>query len=155
LADKKPLLVMFAHPRCPCTKASLGELEQLVRLAKGQFDAAVLFYQPDENAKAWSSTDLVDQARAIPGVRVLFDSGAVVTKRFAVATSGHTLLYVPDGHLLFSGGITGSRGHLGDNSGLAAVFKIITNHSTTAGTSPVFGCELLTGCTKNQLASHL
>src|SRR5690349_12240576 len=27
---KRPTLVMFAHPRCPCTRASVGELELLM-----------------------------------------------------------------------------------------------------------------------------
>src|SRR5207244_11246035 len=35
---EKPQLVMFAHPRCPCTKASLGELELLAARAQGRFE---------------------------------------------------------------------------------------------------------------------
>src|SRR5688572_26409130 len=51
----KPQLVMFAHPRCPCTRASLGELELLVAQARGKFDAAVLFSEPPDAAEAWSN----------------------------------------------------------------------------------------------------
>src|SRR5689334_13283832 len=35
----KPQLIVFAHPQCPCTRATLAELEQLVARAKKQFDA--------------------------------------------------------------------------------------------------------------------
>jgi len=155
LSANKPLLLMFAHPRCPCTKASLAELEQLVEIAKTQFEAAVLFYEPKENSKAWSNTPLIDEARLVPGLRVILDRDGKLAKRFAVETSGHTLLYSPDGDLLFTGGITACRGHLGDNLGLAAVSRIIAKPSIRDRTStPVFGCELFNQCTKNQTASR-
>ena len=153
----KPLLVMFAHPRCPCTKASLGELEQLVARAQNQFDATIAFYTPRGGSKACSNSALVREARSIPGVRVQFDNDGNLAKRFGIETSGHTLVYSPDGKLLFSGGITGSRGHLGDNTGFAAVQAIISNHSSLLAptTTPVFGCELFDRCTRNEIAeSH-
>ena len=157
VSSPKPLLVMFAHPRCPCTKASLAELEQLIASANNQFEATVVFFEPKGASKAWSSTALIDQARLIPGLRILFDLDGDLARRFAIETSGHTLVYGADGNLLFSGGITGSRGHLGDNTGFAAVSKIITNHSIQLArttTTPVFGCELLNQCTRNQTADH-
>src|SRR3954453_1056213 len=36
-------LVMFAHPRCPCTRASLRELESLMAQAEGRISAQVIF----------------------------------------------------------------------------------------------------------------
>ena len=152
----KPLLVMFAHPRCPCTKASLGELEQLVARAQNQFDVAVVFYEPAGGSKAWSSSGLVGEARSIPGVRVQFDSDGNLAKRFSIETSGHTLVYGANHKLLFSGGITGSRGHFGDNKGLAAVEDIIRDHSSPLArtTTPVFGCELFERCTRNEIAER-
>ena len=145
---------MFAHPRCPCTKASLGELEQLVAHAGNQFEATVLFYEPSGGSKDWSSSSLVDEARLIPGVRVGFDKDANLAKRFGIGTSGHTLVYGADGKLLFSGGITGSRGHLGDNAGYAAILKILNDHYSPLSrtTTPVFGCELFERCTRNEIA---
>src|SRR5438045_3478883 len=50
LPSNKPLLVMFAHPRCPCTKASLGELELLVAQAKDRFETVVLFCEPENRS---------------------------------------------------------------------------------------------------------
>ena len=152
----KPLLVMFAHPRCPCTKASLGELEQLVARAQNQFDATIAFYTPRGGSKAWSSTALVGEARSIPGVRINFDTNGNLAKLFGIETSGHTLFYGANGKLLFSGGITASRGHLGDNTGFAAVQRIITNHSSPLArtNTPVFGCELFERCTRNEIAER-
>jgi hypothetical protein len=147
---------MFAHPRCPCTKASLGELEQLVTRAQNQFEATVVFYAPQGGSKAWSSSALVREARSIPGVRVGFDQDGLLARRFGIETSGHTLVYGADGKLLFSGGITASRGHLGDNMGCAAVVKIVSNHSSLLArtTTPVFGCELFDRCTRNEIAER-
>ena len=31
--EGKPTVVMFAHPRCPCTRASLGELSKICATA--------------------------------------------------------------------------------------------------------------------------
>jgi len=148
----KPLLVMFAHPRCACTKASLEQLNILCGRGKGSFDAAILFFEPENPPGAWTKTDLIESARSMPGLRVFFDDGGNVAKRFGVQTSGHTLLYGPQGNLLFSGGITGARGHLGDNRGCDAVLKLVRNESIAPdrAKSDVFGCALFEVCTNNQ-----
>jgi hypothetical protein len=82
-------------------------------------------------------------ATAITGARVLLDQDGREARRFHVVGSGHTLLFLPSGELLFSGGITGSRGHEGDNPGAEAIVdRLNYGHSAVAKT-PVFGCALL------------
>jgi hypothetical protein len=154
LPAKKPLLVMFAHPRCPCTKASLGELELLAAQAKDRFEAVVLFYQPANESEAWSKTASTDIARAIPGVRVVFDKEGDLAKRFGAETSGQTMVYAHNGKLLFSGGITGSRGHLGENQGFDMVLNLLRNESSLLPqkTTEVFGCGLFDQCSSRQTA---
>ena len=39
-------LVMAAHPQCPCTRASLTELERLLSRVRGRMHAVVLFVKP-------------------------------------------------------------------------------------------------------------
>jgi len=148
----KPQLVMFAHPRCPCTRASLGELELLVAQAQGKFDAVVLFAEPADETEAWSNTATIDFARSIPGVRAVLDKDGEVAKRFGAKTSGHTVVYAPNGKLLFSGGITGSRGHLGENGGFDSVRQLVSGGDTPPRqiTAKVFGCGLFDPCTNNQ-----
>src|SRR5690349_12190939 len=46
-------LVMFAHPRCPCTWASLSELAQLMARCPEQAAAYVLFYKPGNRPAGW------------------------------------------------------------------------------------------------------
>jgi hypothetical protein len=151
----KPHLVMFAHPRCPCTRASLGELELLVARAKDKAAVTVVFYQPEGAAEDWLETDSIRLARSIYGVQIAIDREGQLATRFGVETSGHTLLYASNGQLLFSGGITGSRGHLGDNEGFDSVLKSVRNDSTTSSphaSSKVFGCGLFDRCTSSQTA---
>jgi hypothetical protein len=135
-------LVMFAHPRCPCTRASIGELALLMAQCQGRLRAHVLFFRPVGSSELGASTDLSRSAAAIPGVTVAQDDGGAEARRFHVATSGHTLLYGARGELLFSGGITASRGHSGGNAGRSAVFALLHDGVAELEETPAFGCSL-------------
>jgi hypothetical protein len=74
---------------------------------------------------------------------VIRDQGGVEARRFDVEGSGHVLLYAPSGKLLFSGGITPSRGHEGDNAGRSAIVSLILRGHAPVDHTPVFGCSLL------------
>ena len=141
-ATDRPMLVMLAHPRCPCTVASVAELARIMARLQGKIAACVLLVKPNESGPDWEETSLRRSAEAIPGVKVIFDLDGVEARRFGAETSGHTLLFGADGNLLFSGGITASRGHAGDNAGESAIVALV-NHQTPALTRTlVFGCSL-------------
>jgi len=135
-------LVLLAHPQCPCTRATLGELAILMAHCQGKVSVYVLFYKPSDFPDKWEQTDLWHSAADIPGVTVLPDIDGVEAKRFGSVTSGQALLYSPEGNLLFSGGITASRGHSGDNAGRDAITALLLNGKSDAKTSQVFGCSL-------------
>ncbi|MBI3550686.1 MAG: hypothetical protein HY078_16740 [Elusimicrobia bacterium] len=135
-------LVLFAHPHCPCTKASLESLAWIAARAPRTLDAYVAFYRPS-GAADWDATPLIASARAIPGVRVLVDENGAEARRFGAETSGQALLYDAKGRLLFKGGITGARGHTGDNVGRNAVLALADGSLVQAPESSVFGCSLL------------
>jgi hypothetical protein len=141
-APGRATLVMLAHPHCPCTRASIGELDLLMAQCQGLVDAHVLFIQPDGFNDEWARTDLWQSAAAIPGVSVDQDGGGIEARRFQAETSGQVLLYDAAGRLLFSGGITGSRGHSGDNAGRAAIFSLLTEGVAGRDQTLVFGCSL-------------
>jgi hypothetical protein len=90
----------------------------------------------------WERTGLWDAASAIPGVTALRDEDGREASVFRAETSGQTFLYAPDGHLLFSGGTTGARGHAGDNAGRATILALLTNGTADRHGTPVFGCSL-------------
>lgn len=138
-----PVLVMLAHPRCPCTRASIGELAKLMASLQGRLRSHVLFYTPKDSSLDWRQADLWASAAAIPGVQVSADENGQEARLFCGATSGQTVLYSASGQLLFSGGITNSRGHSGDSAGASAVFSLVHGAKTTRETASVFGCDLL------------
>jgi len=142
LDPEHPTLVMFAHPHCPCTRASVGELELLMARCHGQVSAHVVFIRPLETDKDWTQTDLWRRVSTIPGVTLHRDDDGVESRRFDSETSGTTVLYGTDGTLLFHGGITISRGHSGDNPGRSALVEILEHRLSNSVTTPVFGCPL-------------
>jgi hypothetical protein len=146
-------LIVFAHPRCPCTRATLGELELLMARCQGRLSAQVWFVKPAGTTDDWMSTDLWLTASAIPGVAIHSDDGMLEARRFGAETSGQTLLYDQRGRLLFQGGITISRGHSGDNPGRSAVRDLLDRKLSNKVQTPVFGCSLFeTGCQKGDIA---
>jgi hypothetical protein len=141
-----PTLVLLAHPRCPCSRATIGELAQLMTDCHGTLTVTVLMLRPAGAPAGWERTDLWDAAAAIPGVSVACDPDGAESRRFGAATSGQALLYAADGRLLFAGGITESRGHRGDNAGRSAVTTLVLGKGPTAAApsvTPVYGCPLL------------
>jgi hypothetical protein len=142
LASDQPTLIMFAHPKCACTRASIGELAVLMTHCQNRVKAIVVFLRPKGTREDWLHTDLWRSAEAIPGVTAQADEGGGESRNFHVTTSGHVVLYDVDGKLLFSGGITSARGHFGDNAGRSDIVQWL--HHENAGTeTPVFGCSLL------------
>ncbi len=135
-------LLLFVHPHCPCTRASLGELARIMAHAQGRLIARVIFEQPAGKPASWCQTDLWRSTLAMPGVKPETDPAGVETRRFHARTSGQTLLYA-DGRLVFFGGITGGRGHRGDNVGSDQVRALLAGATTAAlAHSPVYGCPL-------------
>ena len=142
LGSQGTTLVMALHPRCPCSRATLGELAELMAANRGSLNAYVLYYQPKDADRDWAKTDLWTKARAIRGVTPVIDVGGRETRRFGGATSGHTSLYDAQGRLLFTGGITLARGHAGNNPGRTAVASWASRHGSTVAETPVFGCSI-------------
>jgi hypothetical protein len=143
LVSNKLTLVLFAHPHCPCTRASLHELDGLLAETQNRVSVTVVFTIPDGVPAHWEEGDLWNSAKSIPGLRVITDQGGGEADRFDIKGSGHVLLYAPSGKLLFSGGITASRGHEGDNMGRSAIVSFILEGHSPVNHTPVFGCSLL------------
>jgi len=138
----RPTLLLFAHPRCTCTRASLAELARMMARFHDRVDASVLFWTPPGAPPDWNATDLWTSAERIPGVSVLRDEGGREASSFAVATSGGVVLYDARGRLLFKGGITAARGHEGDSFGQERIASLLTTGAADRADAPVFGCAL-------------
>jgi hypothetical protein len=142
LSQRGPTLVMFAHPHCPCTRASMAELERILAKSPDDVTPWIVFYKPADADDSWEKTDLCRWAKAIPGARIAFDPDGAEAHRFGAATSGEVVVYSTDERLQFSGGITASRGHEGDNAGKSAVLDVLNHGDSGYQTTPVFGCSI-------------
>jgi hypothetical protein len=141
---EKATLLMLLHPLCPCSKASVTELERLLAELHDYIEVSILFVVPPTlNANDLMNTELWRQIQAIPGAHSRIDPDGLLSKRFGTFTSGETLIYSPNGELIFSGGITATRGHPGDSPGSNAIREIIINHKSEKNSFSVFGCDLL------------
>ncbi len=132
----KPILIMFAHPMCSCTRASLTELRDLVSELGGRFTRFVYFAPP------WGDSDLWSDARSIDGLQVAKDTDEYEAHLFGARTSGYVVVYDEAGRLRYSGGITRARSHVGDNTGLRNIAALLRKQTDTAFKGPVFGCPL-------------
>lgn len=135
-------LVAFAHPHCPCTDATMGELARLMRHVRDRLAVHVYFTQPAGFSDEWTRSGLWQKAAAIPGVTPHRDPEVSVADQFGAYTSGQVLLYDPKERLVFNGGITGSRGHEGNNKGRQAVTEWVRTGQAERATTFVFGCLL-------------
>lgn len=137
-------LVMAIHPKCPCTRASLGELQRLQRKLGDRLALAFLIYTPPAHAQTWVP-DMAENlgALGLDGT-ILPDPDGALAASLGCQTSGSVVLYDPSGDARFWGGITSGRGHRGDNLGSDAVLAIVRDTNTTTRTTPVYGCPLST-----------
>ncbi|MEW6209559.1 MAG: RedB protein [Acidobacteriota bacterium] len=142
LSVDRATLIMAAHPHCPCTRASMGELGELMASIKDRVTVYVLFVKPAGMHENWEKTDLWRAAEGIPGVIAVCDEGGIEARRFGCETSGQVVLYNAQGHRLFQGGITMGRGREGDNDGADTIYLMLTGGKVDRTTSPVFGCPV-------------
>jgi len=144
LRNASPTLVMTLHPHCPCSRASLIELEKLLLKSSEPVQSIVLVYAPVDAEENWSGGLSLQMAEELADVQLIRDSNGEISKTFGLRTSGETVLYSVDGELLFAGGITASRGHIGANAGSATVYELLANQKTELRSTPVFGCAITT-----------
>ncbi|HET6249431.1 MAG TPA: hypothetical protein VFE47_17195 [Tepidisphaeraceae bacterium] len=140
-----PTLLLSIHPQCPCSRATISELDRLMAECQGKVRAVVLMERPAGMPPGWEQSDLWRSAAAIRGVTVQVDPDGARSRRLGALTSGQAFLYSADGKLLFTGGITESRGHAGDNAGRSAIAAIVLGSCATPAvpvSTPVFGCPL-------------
>jgi hypothetical protein len=142
-------LLMFAHPHCACTRASLNELAAILAECPDLQPARIIFPLPVNAPPSWQSGEIAQEAAALHGVNVIWDDQEQLTRLFDARTSGQVLLYDAAGQRLFSGGITALRGHAGWNAGRGAIVALHRQEASAHGEleirncTPVFGCRLL------------
>jgi hypothetical protein len=142
---ERPTLVLFLHPKCPCSRATVGELERLPVLVPSDAlpDVCVVAAAPRATGDLWWSSPFLDRVARLPNARMVRDPGGVETDLFGARVSGTVLLFDPAGKRLYAGGVTMSRGHAGDNVGLQAVTDLLVNPRADVSSIPPLGCAMV------------
>jgi hypothetical protein len=140
----RPMLLLFLHPFCPCSRATLTELERILARNPDRTRTEIVFVRPKGAPQGWESSPLQQRAEAIPGVVVTLDRDGREAARFGAETSGHACLYTADGRLAFSGGLTAARGHEGESIGRESIEALIRGQTVATSRADVFGCPLRT-----------
>jgi hypothetical protein len=153
LAKDRPTLLVFIHPKCPCTRATLNELDRLMASLGDRLSTRpairLVATVPAAADESWWDTSLVDQGQRISDREVNVDRAGQEAARFGAATSGTLMLFDKTGERRYAGGITVSRGHEGLSAGADSLRKLLVNPAGDATVMPAFGCRL---CLPNDVA---
>jgi hypothetical protein len=161
------LLIVAIHPLCSCTRATLEELETSAAGWKEPYRAEFLIYSPKGESQKdgtlrgvgsaaefdWRRSAYVSAAQRALHARVVMDAGGAAAARLGALTSGEVLYYSAangrgERRLLFSGGVTGGRGMVGENGGIEALERAVRETELSSGAdragahTPVYGCGL-------------
>ena len=137
----QPLLLLAAHPQCPCLPATLAELQ---RALAGAAPPAlrVLVHTPSSPPPAWDSGGDAELRRRLPAGAAIDDRDGALATALGLRTSGHVLLFAADGRLRFTGGVTAGRGHEGDNRAGRTLAAMLGDAGKPQASTAVFGCPL-------------
>jgi hypothetical protein len=139
-SEELSTLVMFVHPRCASARASFTELNIIMNRARGRVVGYVVFDIPRGAPAGFLPRTFWVSAGRIPDAIPVVDQGGSEASLFGAMTSGHVVLYDPRGRLQFVGGITESRGNVGDNMGRRMVLQLIDTPGREIFRRRVFGC---------------
>lgn len=141
--SERPTLLMFLHPRCPCSAASIAQLDRVLSRYPGRFRACVLIARPSGVPEDWEEGANLGAARRLPDNTLLLDPEGALAQRFGALNSGTVQAFDREGNRLFSGGITASRGHEGESLGSLSLLDIGAGKAPCVAAMPVFGCPLM------------
>ncbi len=131
----KPTVIMFVHPSCPCSRASVAELASIATSTTVRPRIVVVFVSDLARGHLW------DSVGQIAGVERILDASELEATRFGARTSGYVVVYDAYGRLAYAGGITGSRGHVGDNMGKRSVQGVLGGLVAIEVHYGVYGCS--------------
>jgi hypothetical protein len=142
-------IVVFAHPGCPCTRATLAELEEALTHGPADTAATIVFVTAGLPEALVDGSDTIAQAQQMNRVTVVIDSDANLAAQFGATISGEVFVFDAAGQRTFHGGITTGRGHRGRSSSRDHFEQAIRGQSDAANSTaqpavdcPVFGCTL-------------
>lgn len=147
-----PLTLLFLHPECPCSDASIYEITQMQKL-NSEMNFKIIISYPKNTYNKWVSSNRAKrQLLKNKSIELIDDKNNVLSDAFGASTSGVTLIFKEENNLVFAGGITPSRGHLGRT----IAHEIIKEASLFSFTkNEVYGCSINTqeNCTEDKICN--
>ena len=141
-SDNQSTLLVFLHPRCPCTRPTIAALERLM-VRKHDIVLQPVFYLPSTKTTEWTQDEYWDRLIALGAHQPAIDIDGHLAHKFHATTSGHALLFSTDGLVQFSGGITSGRVHEGDSLGLTMLTRVLDGIPVSEASFPVYGCSIV------------
>ncbi|PHQ33863.1 thioredoxin domain-containing protein [Rhodopirellula bahusiensis] len=135
-------IVMAVHPKCPCTVASVNELNRLLDKVDDNVRCRFLVFHPVNSTPDWMNGKISSRLACIPRSVIQADEGGETAFELGMKTSGAVIVFDPRGKSRFHGGITVSRNHEGDNLGVRSISMLIQGKTPPLTTTPVYGCSL-------------
>jgi len=128
--DGKWTILMFAHIYCPCTKASLIEFEKIRR--KYNFEPLIIFdYISDDDVNENNLINDLQSNRLFAQklkIKYIIDDKREIIKKYKITTSGFTVLYDNSYNVIYTGGVTPYRGHIGESDLHRYLLKLEKNN---------------------------
>ncbi len=136
-------LVMAVHPDCPCTRASIEQLDRILTQNPGQCQAIALVYTSEgDDATSIKEGAYWRRLASLPEVRPQLDPEGHFAIKLGSGISGTVAAYDRKGVLRFQGGLTPSRGHGGPSVAVTTINRILKGESNELAAAPTFGCSI-------------
>ncbi|MGB7345858.1 MAG: RedB [Pirellulaceae bacterium] len=140
--DPRQALFIFYHPHCPCTTATIRNLERLAGRFAEPTQVWAIAFCPSATPESWVDSATTKRLVANVGASLLADTDGKIAMQFGAKTSGHVMLYNAQRQLTFSGGITPGRGHEGDCAASDDLLRSIHGEFDETKKWPVHGCPI-------------
>jgi hypothetical protein len=138
-----PTLLLFLHPKCPCSRATLRELERaFANVPDDSTNLFVVATVPVDASDDWYDSTTVNAAQRLPNAALFVDQSGAEAARFGATVSGQLMLFDAAGRRVFAGGVTPARGHEGANPGADGLIALLRNEASPHCEFPAFGCRL-------------
>lgn len=137
----RPEILVFLHPKCGCSQATLRNLETMLPEI-GEKAVVKLVLNDLGDPKLLEESRAFSTAKTLKNITLVVDHNGFETNAFEVKTSGQVMLYDESGRLVFAGGLTPFRGHEGVSEGELSIVKWLNQRDMTWKTTSVFGCAM-------------
>lgn len=138
-----PTLILFLHPKCTCSKASVEEIKIIKSSIKKEFKL-IAVVQTASLKLTDELEKLKEELSTLPHSTIVNDSYSFETNLFSVKTSGQIYIYSSFGELIYTGGSTSSRGTSSPSELRRTIASILETNKKPHQliTKSIYGCEM-------------